>query len=127
MNTDPIADMLTRIRNAASARKSSLHLPASELKKNVLAILEENGYVKKVSEAKTSQFPELVVEIDIEKPITIRRISKPGQRIYSAGKDLKPVLNGLGISVISTTATDDTAGKALLTAFKFPFIKPIKQ
>ncbi len=103
MITDPIADMLTRIRNAAKARKSVVRLPHSKLKKNILDILVQHGYISKVEEEKTGQFPELVIDLDIDKDVTLRRISKPGQRIYIGRDNLKPVLNNLGISIVSTS------------------------
>jgi small subunit ribosomal protein S8 len=103
MNTDPIADMLTRLRNAASAHKALVRLPASKAKKNILEILVKQGLVKAVSEEKTGKHVELVVELDATRQLTLRRVSKPGQRVYTAGKDLKPVLNGLGIAVVSTS------------------------
>ncbi len=103
MNTDPIADMLTRIRNATKARKLTLHLPHSKLKQGILNILAEQGYVKKIGEDKSGQFPELVIELEPNKNLTLRRISKPGQRIYKQGNEIKSVLNGLGISIISTS------------------------
>ncbi|MDD3066262.1 MAG: 30S ribosomal protein S8 [Candidatus Gracilibacteria bacterium] len=103
MSTDPIADMLTRIRNAMSARKTEVRLPHSKQKLAILQLMEKNGFVAKIEEDKTGPFPELVVELPADKKFTFTRISKPGRRIYSKSTDLKPVLSGLGIAVLSTS------------------------
>lgn len=102
--TDPIADMLTRLRNAARARKTTVRIPHSRQKLAILKILQANGFVKEIKEEKPGKFPELVVIIDPAENFTVRRISKPGRRIYSKTADLKPVLSGLGIAVLSTSA-----------------------
>lgn len=103
--TDPIADMLTRIRNANSAYHEKVEMPASKMKAAVLEILKEEGFVKNyesVNEGKTLKVT-LKYGSNKEKVITgIKRISKPGLRVY-AGKDNMPkVLNGLGTAIIST-------------------------
>lgn len=104
MLTDPIADMLTRIRNAIKARKPELRIAHSKKKLAILQLLEKNGFIKKVKEDKGVKFLELVIELDIDTPLNLRRISKPGRRVYSSAADLKSVLSGLGIAVLSTSA-----------------------
>jgi small subunit ribosomal protein S8 len=103
MLTDPVADMLTRIRNAQQARKPELRIPASRLKKSILEVLASKNFIKSVREEGEKISKVLVVELDREKAVSLRKISKPGQRIYKAKADLKPVLNGLGIAVLSTS------------------------
>lgn len=103
MYTDPIADMLTRIRNAQKARKLAVRLPGSRVKRQVLEVLTKHGFIGAISEEKSGVMSTLVVELHAEKEITINRISKPGQRIYAQADELKLVKNGLGISVVSTS------------------------
>jgi len=103
MHTDPIADMLTRIRNAQLARKPLVRLPASKSKRAILDVIVKSGFVKAVSEDMSTKFPELIVELDAEKKVSLTRISKPGRRIYQQAGDLKTVKNGLGISIVSTS------------------------
>ncbi|MBU1089802.1 30S ribosomal protein S8 [Patescibacteria group bacterium] len=104
MTTDPIADMLTRIRNAQHARKLRVTVPHSKQKLAILKVLEKNEFVKKVSESKGEKFPEIEVELQTDSTFAFRRISKPGRRIYSKANEIKPVLSDLGIAVISTSA-----------------------
>ncbi len=104
MLTDPIADMLTRIRNAQNARKLQVTIPHSKQKLAILKVLEANEFVKKVEESKGEKFPEIDVELQSGSTFVFRRISKPGRRIYFKVEDIKPVLSGLGIAVISTSA-----------------------
>jgi small subunit ribosomal protein S8 len=105
--TDPIADMLTRIRNAVAVKKPEVVLPFSKLKFNVAKILEAENYVGKVEKITNGKFDELKIELRYNErgPAIrhIKRISKPGQRIYSAGKELPYVLNGYGLAIISTS------------------------
>ena len=104
--TDPIADMLTRIRNANSAYHEKEEMPASKMKAAVLEILTEEGFVKNyesVNEGKTLKVT-LKYGSNREKVITgIKRISKPGLRVYAGKEELPRVLGGLGIAVISTS------------------------
>ena len=104
--TDPIADMLTRIRNANSAYHEKVEMPASTMKAAVLDILKEEGFVKNyesVNEGKTLKVT-LKYGSNKEKVITgIKRISKPGLRVYAKKEELPRVLGGLGIAVISTS------------------------
>lgn len=105
--TDPIADMLTRIRNAAAVKKSVVVLPYSNMKKKIADILSVEGYVGNVKKIEDGQFPELSVELkyDGKRPVfrSIQRISKPGRRVYRGYQDLPVVLNDLGIVIISTS------------------------
>ncbi len=107
MVTDPIADMLTRIRNALTARKDTVDIPASNEKKAIAKILLEEGFIKDVEFIDDN--PQGTIRITLkygprnEKVITgLKRISKPGLRVYAGVKDLPKVLGGLGIAVIST-------------------------
>ena len=115
--SDPIADMLTRIRNANSAYHEKVEMPASTMKAAVLDILKEEGFVKNyesVNEGKTLKVT-LKYGSNKEKVITgIKRISKPGLRVYVKKEELPRVLGGLGIAVISTSQgvmSDKTARK----------------
>ncbi len=108
MMTDPIADMLTRIRNSVRVEKQFVDLPYSNLKKNIAEVMKREGYIwdYQVMEAQ----PVNIIRIQLkygpngERVIRhIKRVSKPGCRVYSSAEDLKPVLNGLGIYVVSTS------------------------
>lgn len=105
--TDPIADMLTRIRNAVAVKKPEVVLPFSKLKFSIAKLLETEKYLAKVEKFKTGQFDELKISlIYTEKGPAIRhikRISTPGQRIYVSGKEMPTVLNGYGTAVVSTS------------------------
>ena len=105
--TDPIADMLTRIRNAAAVKKPEVVLPYSKLKFNVAKILEAEHYVGKVSKVKNGKFDELKIELKYNNAASvirhIKRVSKPGQRVYVSGKELPYVLNGYGLAIVSTS------------------------
>ena len=110
MMTDPIADMLTRIRNAVSVERPSVEMPISKVKKGVAEVLKREGYIWDWSEVKeeTDKFSRLRIELKYgpsgEKVIQkIKRVSKPGCRVYSRSRDLRPILNGLGISILSTS------------------------
>jgi len=108
MMTDPIADMLTRIRNALMARKKSLIVPASKIKLEIVRILKEEGYIEdyKYIDEKPQGKIEIILKYDENKrPVIagLRRISKPGRRIYMGYRDLPKVLDGLGIAIISTS------------------------
>jgi len=105
--SDPLGDMLTRIRNGQSARKNVVISPSSKLRANVLDVLRREGYIRGFSEEELRQG---VGEITIElkyfegEPVIkeIKRISKPGRRVYRKIKDLPKVYNGLGIAILST-------------------------
>ncbi len=105
--SDPLGDMLTRIRNGQGARMSRVVAPASKLRANVLEVLKAEGFIRGYSQG-TSTTGHPVFEIELkyfdDQPVIreISRVSKPGRRIYSNVKDLKTVHNGLGISILST-------------------------
>ena len=105
--TDPIADMLTRIRNANSARHDTVDVPASNMKKSIAQILLDEGYIK--SYQIVDDGTQGVIHITLkyngkDKVITgLRRVSKPGLRVYVGADELPPVLRGLGIAIVSTS------------------------
>ncbi len=106
--TDPIADMLTRIRNANTVKHETVDIPASNIKKEIARILLEEGFIKGydvIEDAKQGIIrAQLKYGKNNEKVITgIKRISKPGMRVYAAKHEIPKVLNGLGISIISTS------------------------
>ena len=106
--TDPVADMLTRIRNANSAKHESVDVPASNLKKAIAQILLDEGYIKsfQVIEDGTQGVIRITLKYlpGKEKVITgLRRVSKPGLRVYAGADELPRVLKGLGIAIISTS------------------------
>jgi len=110
MMTDPIADMLTRIRNAVSVERPSVEMPVSKVKKGVAEVLKREGYIWDWAEVQEEddKFSRLRIELKYgpsgEKVIQkIKRVSKPGCRVYSRSRDLRPILNGLGISILSTS------------------------
>ncbi|ALG68584.1 30S ribosomal protein S8 [Beggiatoa leptomitoformis] len=104
--TDPIADMLTRIRNAQSTRKQTVDMPVSKIKIEVAKILKSEGYI---SDYKISDGVKAILTLELKyylsKPVIseIKRISRPGLRIYKDKDSLPSVLNGLGIAIISTS------------------------
>lgn len=105
--TDPLADLLTRIRNGQRAHKSSITAPASRLRANVLEVLKSEGYIRGYSRKELAKgIDELTIELKYYEgdPVIreISRISKPGRRVYSKIKDLPRIYNGLGISILST-------------------------
>ena len=105
--TDPLGDMLTRIRNGQRAKKSTVVAPASRLRSNVLDVLKREGFIRGFSERQVDPgIKEIQIELKYHEgePVIreISRISKPGRRVYSKIKDLKRVYDGLGISILST-------------------------
>jgi len=108
MMTDPIADMLTRIRNAVRVERPHVDLPLSKVKRGLAEVLKREGYIWDWEEVPSEPARQLRLHLKYgpngERVIrNIRRVSKPGCRVYSGATDLKPVLGGLGISVISTS------------------------
>jgi len=106
--TDPIADFLTRVRNANNARHTKVEIPASNLKTNIAEILKNEGFVKDVEVVEDDK--QGIVRIflkygqDKERVISgIKRISKPGLRVYANSEEMPKVLNGLGIAIVSTS------------------------
>jgi len=105
--TDPVGDMLTRIRNGQRASKDTVSSPASNLRSNVLEVLKREGYIRGYSQQEIGTgIRELSIELKYHEgdPVIreIKRVSKPGRRVYSKIKDLPRVYNGLGISILST-------------------------
>jgi len=117
--SDPVGDLLTRIRNAQKARLSSVHTPASKLRGNVLDVLKREGYIRDYSRSEEQAgMAEFKVELKYHdgEPVIreISRISKPGRRVYSKIADLPRIYNGLGISILSTPrgVMSDTEARA---------------
>ena len=115
--TDPIADMLTRIRNANSAKFKTVDIPASKMKRSIAQILFDEGYIKEVEDIQDNNQGIIRVSLkytDKGKNVIsgLKRISKPGLRIYAAKDELPKVLNGLGIALISTSQGIMTDKKA---------------
>ena len=110
MMTDPIADMLPRIRNAVRDERPIVDMPLSKVKRGVAEVLKREGYIWDFHEEQGEEDPAKRLCIDLkygpngERVIRhIKRVSKPGRRVYSKAIDLRPILNGLGISIISTS------------------------
>lgn len=106
--TDPIADMLTRIRNAILAKYNRVDIPASRVKVNVAKVLKAEGYIKNYKVVKDSKQGLLRVYLRYDEharsAITgLKRVSSPGRRTYSGAEDLPQVLNGLGVTIVSTS------------------------
>ena len=106
--TDPIADMLTRVRNANSAHHDTVTMPSSKLKANIAAILKQEGYIAEYEVTDARVGKELSIELKYgptrQRSISgIRRISKPGLRVYAKSDNLPKVLGGLGVAIISTS------------------------
>ena len=115
--TDPVADMLTRIRNASSAKHETVDVPASNLKKAIAEILLEEGYIKSYSVVDNGNQGMIHITLKYlakKQPVIsgLRRISKPGLRIYAGAEELPRVLKGLGIAIISTSKGIMTDKKA---------------
>ena len=105
--TDPIADMLTRIRNANQNRAKTVSMPSSKMKEEIAKILKDEGFVEEFSIEENDVQNTLTLTLKYgqkkERVITgLKRVSKPGLRVYSKAEDLPKVLNGLGIAIIST-------------------------
>ena len=108
MMTDPIADMLTRIRNAVRVERPHVDMPLSKLKRGVADVLKREGYIWDWQEVESEPVQNLRIDLKYgpsgERVINhIKRVSKPGRRVFSKSKELRPVLNGLGITIISTS------------------------
>lgn len=117
--TDPIADLLTRIRNANIVKHETVEIPSSTIKKAIANIMLQEGYIKNVEEYTDGSVPMLKVTMKYgqnkEKTITgLKRISKPGLRVYCRKEEIPRVLNGLGVAIVSTSrgiVTDREARK----------------
>jgi small subunit ribosomal protein S8 len=117
MLTDPVADMLTRIRNANKALQESVSMPTSTMKVEIARLLKDEGYIKDFKVEKGESFDSLVVELKFgrnrERVITdLKRISKPGRRVYAKKERLPRVLGGMGTAIISTSTGLVTSRKA---------------
>ena len=116
--TDPIADMLTRIRNANAAKHTTVDVPASNMKKSIAQILLDEGYIKnfQLIDDGTQGIIRITLKYNgNEKALTgLRRVSKPGLRVYAGADELPRVLHGLGIAIVSTSkgVMTDTAARA---------------
>ncbi len=114
---DPIADFLTRIRNAGMAKHKTVEIPNSRMKANLARILKEEGYIEDYSESGSGAEAKLTIELkygpDGQRAITgLRRMSRPGRRVYRKQSDIPRVLDGLGVAILSTSRgilTDHTA------------------
>jgi small subunit ribosomal protein S8 len=108
MMTDPIADMLTRIRNAIRVERPTVDMPSSKVKRGLAEVLKREGYIWDWKEVDAEPVSHLRIDLKYgpngEQVIRhIKRVSKPGRRVYSGAAKLKPVLNGLGICILSTS------------------------
>lgn len=129
--TDPLGDMLTRIRNAQMRNRTSVKTPASKLRARVLDVLKSEGFIRGYT---VSEFENGIAEINVElkylddKPVIreIQRVSKPGRRVYASVKNIPQVANGLGVSIVSTpkgvmadheARTNNVGGEVLCRVF----------
>lgn len=108
MVTDPIADLLIRLKNGSQRRHETITVPASKLKRSILQILKNEGYVEGVEDGTQEGHPVLKVQLryveEGQSMITgLQRISKPGRRVYVGSKDIERVRNGIGMSILSTS------------------------
>jgi small subunit ribosomal protein S8 len=109
MLTDPVADMLTRIRNANRAMHDKVEMPTSRMKEEIARILKEEGYIKDYAVKKGESFDTLLIELKFgrnrERVLTdLKRVSKPGRRVYARKDRLPRVLGGLGTAILSTSS-----------------------
>jgi small subunit ribosomal protein S8 len=116
MMTDPIADMLTRIRNAQTAKHDSVSIPASRIKADIARILKSEGFIRDY-ELPKDQERDIKIQLRYsgkKEPVVsgIRRISKPGLRVYVKSKDMPRILGGLGVAIVSTPQGVMTASEA---------------
>ena len=105
--TDPISDLLTRIRNAQMAGHKTVRIPASKIKYSISKIMEREGYLAKVELDESGQFGEIVISLKYKGPKTpaireMKRVSKPGRRIYAKAKEMPRVYSDIGIAIVST-------------------------
>lgn len=132
MLNDPLGDMLTRIRNGGRVKKSDVNVPMSNLKMSVLEVLKREGFIRDFTVVKPREgVTEIKVELKYQEsgaPVIseIKRVSKPGRRVYSGVADIKRVYNGLGISILSTpkgvlsdheARNENVGGEILCTVF----------
>ncbi|MCB1949709.1 30S ribosomal protein S8 [Nitrosomonas sp.] len=114
--SDPIADMLTRIRNAQMARKKTVNIPYSRIKSDIASVLKDEGYISDYQKMKIEKHDHLEIALKYYSgsPVieTVKRISKPGLRIYKSANEIPQVMSGLGIAVVSTSQGVMTGQKA---------------
>ena len=114
--SDPIADMLTRIRNAQAVEKVSVRMPSSKVKVAIAQVLKDEGYIEDFAVSGEAAKPELEMQLKYYagRPVIerIERVSKPGLRIYKGAEDLPRVMNGLGVAIVSTSSGVMTDRKA---------------
>lgn len=110
MNSDPIADMLARLRNAALARHEVARMPSSKLKKAIAELLKNEGYITDVSQEDVGTSPQPILTVTLKYGRDrvsafggIKRVSRPGRRVYVGHEDIPRVLSGLGVSILSTS------------------------
>lgn len=117
--SDPIADMLTRIRNAQQSEKVDVTMPASKVKSAIAKVLKDEGYIEDFAIRTIEGKSELNVSLKYYagKPVIekIERVSRPGLRVYRGREDIKPVMNGLGVAIVSTSQGVMTDRKARAT------------
>lgn len=106
--TDPIADMLTRIRNAAKAKINSVDIPGSKMKLEIAKVMKQEGYIRNFKFIQDQKQGTLRIYMKYGQGNTnaifgLHRISKPSRRVYAKAQEIKPVLNGMGISILSTS------------------------
>jgi small subunit ribosomal protein S8 len=112
MMTDPVADMLTRLRNGASAGHSKVDMPASKIKANICKVLKEEGFIKNFKVLVKDNNLVLRVALKEGAIVGIQRVSKPGLRVYKGYRSMPRVLSGLGVSVVSTSSGIVSSRKA---------------
>lgn len=108
MHSDPIADLLTRIRNGGQARKMSVEVPMSKIKLEIVKVLEQEGFLSGHEITTENQFPSLKIHLKYDvkrKPVihSIQRVSKPGLRVYKAKTELRPLRSGLATRILTTS------------------------
>lgn len=101
--SDPIGDLVTRMRNAQHARRDECRAPWSKIKVELCEILKREGYLADVAVEGDAPKQEVVVTFVKDKELTLQRVSKPGRRVYQGARELKPVLNGYGLAIITTS------------------------
>lgn len=101
--TDPIADLLTRIRNATRARKNFVHVPYSRLKEDICQVLKSAEYIRECKSIGEGVTKEILVELrEDRRELTLTSVSRPGQRVYVKSREIPNVMNGLGLAIVST-------------------------
>ena len=103
MLTDPIADLLTILRNASQKGHTTVVVRFSKLKENVAQVLKQEGFIQDVKKIEDNKLPFLEIYLLEERPLNLKRVSKPGRRMYVRSTDIKKVKNGLGITILSTS------------------------